>query len=188
MRRSWSLVMFWVGIALTFSILATNLLIQGARTPSTVIFILGLCGLLVLIVRFYVDRKSSTDLRNKVEYSDVARLDVFGTTGSAGAGLQERSPIKDIIGGYVHTDGGLLRWDCSPEALNAFGSTITYNSKFPFPYYYRGTCLRAAQQAEWRADIGKALTILRITTQVPGHHVNHNEVLNMILRDTDLKL
>jgi hypothetical protein len=187
MRFPWSLVMFWMGIALAFSTLGFNLLIHGSAKSKAIIFALGTCGLLVLIARFYIDRKSSHDLRNKVEYSEVARLDVFGTTGAAGPGLLERSPIKDIIGAYVHTDGGQLRWECSTDAIDAFSLAMARNSKFPFPYYYRGSCLRAAQKVEWRADITKALEILEITTQIPGHHVNHEEVLTMILSDANLK-
>ena len=52
--------------------------------------------------------------------------------------------------------------------------------KFPFAYFYRASCRRLTNDKNWHHDVATARSILIVTTQIPGHHVNHDEILKMI--------
>ena len=119
-------------------------------------------------------------LQTRQEYSNVARYDVFGLLGLAGVGLTEKSPLNDILGRYVHNDAKEFRFDCTPDAVNAYSAAIKLESKLPFPYYYRGTCNMLNNVEGWEHDLHTAREILAITTQIPTHHLNHDEVLKLM--------
>lgn len=120
------------------------------------------------------------ELQTRQEYSNVARYDAFGLLGLAGSGLKETSPLNDIFGRYVHNDPKEFRFDCTPEAVNAYTAAIKLESKFPFAYYYRGTCNMLNNAEGWQRDFDTARKILAITTQIPTHHINHDQILKLM--------
>jgi len=67
--------------------------------------------------------------------------------------------------------------------MAAYKAAITMNSKFPFTYYYIGMCNRANQVDGWRQDYEKAKSIFVITTSIPGHNQNHDEMLDLPEKD-----
>jgi hypothetical protein len=119
-------------------------------------------------------------LQTRQEYSNVARYDALGLLGLAGVGLTEKSPLNDIFGRYVHNDPKEFRFDCTPDAVNAYTAAIKLESKLPFPYYYRGACNMLNNVEGWQHDFDTAREILAITTQIPTHHVNHDQVLKLM--------
>ncbi len=120
------------------------------------------------------------ELQQQQEYSNVARYNVFGPLGLARAPLAEHSPLNNILGSYLHEVPNDIFWDCTPEAVKAYTEAIKFESKFPFAYYYRAGCEKADNTGDWQHDVDTARTILGITTQIPGHHANHDEVLKWI--------
>jgi hypothetical protein len=120
------------------------------------------------------------ELQQQQEYSNVARYDAFGLLGLAGLGLREKSPLNTIFGTYVHNDPKEFRFDCTPEAVNAYTDAIKLESKFPFPYYYRGMCNQLNNIEGWQHDLDTARAIFAITTRIPTHHVNHDESLKLM--------
>jgi hypothetical protein len=125
-------------------------------------------------------KRLTNELEQKLEYSNVARYNALGLLGLAGQGLTETSPLNKIFGAYVHNDPNNFHWDCTPEAVTAYNETIKLESKFPFPYYYRGLCEKANNTGDWQSDIETARKILLITTQIPGHNEHHDQVLKLI--------
>jgi hypothetical protein len=105
------------------------------------------------------------ELQQQQEYSNVARYDAFGLLGLAGLGLREKSPLNTIFGTYVHNDPKEFRFDCTPEAVNAYTDAIKLESKFPFPYYYRGMCNQLNNIEGWQHDLDTARAIFAITTR-----------------------
>jgi hypothetical protein len=118
-------------------------------------------------------------LQRQQEYSNVARYNAFGLLGLANPPLVEHQPLNNILGSYLRGQNN-LSWDCTPEALNAYTEAIKLESKFPFAYYYRASCEKADNTGDWQLDLDTARTIFGITTQIPGHNVNHDEVLKWI--------
>jgi hypothetical protein len=117
---------------------------------------------------------------HRLQYLDVAKLNAVGLTGSVGVGLEEHSPLNSLLSPYVHFDPGNLKWDCSDAALAAYSSAIKSESKFPFSYYYRASCEKGRNIDGWQKDVETARRIFLITTQMPGHHPHHDEVLHLI--------
>jgi hypothetical protein len=121
-------------------------------------------------------------LQQEQEYWDVSKLNALGLTGIAGLGLTEHTAINTLIGAHVKLEPKL--WvDCLPEAMTASEAVIAMDDKFPFTYYYRALCNHANQREGWQEDLEEARKILRITTAIPGHNQNHDEVLKMIETD-----
>jgi len=120
------------------------------------------------------------ELQTRQEYSNVARYDAFGLLGLAGSGLKETSPLNDIFGRYVQNDPKEFRFDCTAEAVNAYTAAIKLESKFPFAYYYRGTCNMLNNVEGWQHDFDTARKICEITTQIPTHHINHDQILKLM--------
>ena len=177
--------MFWFGIAVTAaSLIVSFVWIQKTLAIRLALLALGLIGVAVTAERYFEDQKKT---QQTAEYWEVARLNVSGTH-FAGGDAQEHTQWNDIVGAYIHDRNGKAVWDCNPSALAAYTQSIKSDPKFPFPYLFRATCtsLVNAPASEWQKDIDKARTILRITTQIPGHHQNHDEILRMIDRG-DLK-
>jgi hypothetical protein len=125
-------------------------------------------------------KKLTEQLQEKLEYSNVARYSALGLLGLAGAGLKETSPLNEILGSYVHNDPNNFHWDCTPGAMDAYTKAISLEAKFPFSYYYQGACNKANNIGDWQRDIETSRNILLITTQIPGHNANHDEILKLI--------
>ena len=124
--------------------------------------------------------KELTDtLEKKEEYANVARYGALGLLGLAGVGLKETSPLNDIIGPYLHDEPNNFNWECTADAMHAYAAAIELDSKFPFPYLYRATC-NQANNGEWQGDLQTARNIFLITTQIPGHNLQHDQFLKFI--------
>ena len=120
-------------------------------------------------------------LQQGQEYADAARYNPLGLFGLATPPLVEHSALNNILGPYVHHEpNNDFHWDCTPEALKAYTEATEFESKFPFAYFYRGSCERDSNTGDWQHDMVTARTILSITTQIPGHNANHDNVLKWI--------
>ena len=148
------------------------------------LLIAGIIGAVLSGLQAYRSRELA---RQQVEYWDDARLNGSGFefVGSPSSGITVNSDMMRIIVPYVHdidtnsaNFGG--RWDCTPAALDAYNAAIRRDQKFPFAYYYRATCLKAANATDWHHDIEMARCILLITTRLPGHNPNHDGLLERI--------
>jgi hypothetical protein len=120
-----------------------------------------------------------SELQTQQEYANVARYGALGLLGVAGAGLKETSPLNDIIGPYLHDVPNDFNWECTAEAMRAYAAAIELDSKFPFPYLYRATC-NQANNGDWQGDLETARSIFLITTQIPGHNLQHDQFLKFI--------
>jgi hypothetical protein len=176
------------------ALLVTFFLTDRSRWRK-VLLIVGILGTALSGVQAYNSRQRADHLqgeldtlRQQEEYSNVARYDAFGLLGLVDPGLKEtpvfslkeNSPLNEIFGKYVHNEQIEFRFECTPEAVEAYTGAIKLEPKFPFPYYYRGTCNRLNNSDGWQHDLETARTILTITTHIPIHHVNHDEILKII--------
>lgn len=173
--QRWSHVLFWASIVL----------------PTL--------GATAAVARFYVDRQErrltaaqsrarENDLRKSLEavrdYSETARLNFLGTTGTAIAPLIEQSSISRALEGSVDLAKGQLQYRCDPKALTILRNVAERFPRFPFPHYALAYCLRATGDPAWRLEADKAIAILRITTTIEGHHPNHDQALQELLAVT----
>jgi hypothetical protein len=148
------------------------------------LLIAGIIGAVLSGLQAYRSRELATQ---QVEYWDDARLSGSGFeyVGSRDTGILVNSAIMTMIAPYVHdidinsaNFGG--RWDCTPAALDAYNAAISHDRKYPFTYFYRATCRKAAGADDWSHDIQTARCLLLITTRLPGHNPNHDGLLERI--------
>jgi hypothetical protein len=131
-----------------------------------------------------LDRMNSrvTTLDERLAYSEVAQLNIFGLKGMAAPPLEEiPTELSRTLSPYVHISAaGIMSWDCTSAALAAYDAAIGLNDKFPFAYVFKGGCEKQANTPDWKSDIENARRILLITTTIPGQNPSHAGVLKMI--------
>jgi hypothetical protein len=155
---------FWIGIAIT----AASVVISFGWTQKTlpirvVLLVLGLAGVALTADRYFADQ---TKQRETLEYWEVARP----------------TELNDIIGAYIHNQNGKVVWDCSSASIEAYTKAVNFDPKFPFSYFYRASCNRLNNADRWQKDVDTTRRLFHITTQIPGHNQNHDEILRMLDR------
>lgn len=152
-----------------------------------VVLSVGIIGAVLSFVQSYRNGERAANLQDALgalwlqqDYSSVSRYNAFGLLGLARPPLTEHSSLNNIIGNYLHEVPNNIVWDCTPEAVKAYTQAIKFEPKFPFTYYYKAGCEKEGSAADWQHDLDTARTILKITTQIPGHHPHHDTVLQWI--------
>jgi len=174
-------MLFIIAIAIiTVVCLGITFFLTDRSRWRKVLLALGIFGAVLSSLQAYKNRERADDLARKQEYANVARYNALGLLGMAGAGLAETSPLNKIIGNYVHDDPNNFRFDCTPAAMNAYNVAVALDSKFPFSYYYRGSCYNLNNVEGGQHDLDTAHRVLLITTEIPGHHPHHDDILNFI--------
>ena len=109
-------------------------------------------------------------------YSAMAKLNVLGDPGTAGAGLRHTSDlIRALEGSWEERDGKLFR-RCDQTSLAKFSAVAKSYPTFPFGHSALAECAIVAGNDSWRQHAERSLEILRHTTQIAGRHPHHNEV------------
>jgi hypothetical protein len=114
------------------------------------------------------------------DYSQIARYDVFGTTGLAAPPLKETTDISPLLEGVVTAKDGKAVADCEDASLAKFKTVIERFPRYPFGYYWMAVCLRVKNDPGWKDYASQALTILQKTTILNGHHSHHDEAKHEI--------
>ena len=171
--------MFWLGLILAaLSLVIAFVFPQKTLSTRLLILVFGLAGLGLATIRFVSDQR---DADEKIEYWEVARLNGLAVH-FVGGDLVDHTPLNDIIGAYVRPNSAeKLVWDCSPDAIKAYGEAIKSNTKYPFSYFYRASCAKLNNDGGWQTDVDRAKEILLVTTRIPGHHINHDEILKLVM-------
>jgi len=110
-------------------------------------------------------------------YSYVARLDIRGTTGVAGRGLTETTPISKLMKHALVEEKGKLLVKCDTKSTETYYQVISKFPRFPFSYYALAVCLHKQKDDSWKEYAMKAIEILDNTTILSDHNQNHEEAL-----------
>ena len=132
--------------------------------------------------------KLGDELGGLRKYGRVSELNVKGVTGKYGKGMVEKTPIsRKLEGAYTNgeNDGESgLQPRCDKESMAKFEQVAREHPNFPFAYWGLASCLgqvgnvRASGLAVMHAK--RAMEILEHTTQIDGHHPNHDQVRKAI--------
>jgi hypothetical protein len=71
------------------------------RSRKTVLLVVGIVGASVRFAQGYRNSERADDLQNKLDYFDIAKLNVIGLRGLAGPGIKEESPISKLLSPFV---------------------------------------------------------------------------------------
>ncbi len=117
-----------------------------------------------------------SELQGLKKYGNVAKLHAKGLTGMAGAGLRESSALSRALeGAYVEKEGRLYP-RCDTEGMTRFANVAKKYPAFPFAHYALAVCQQIAGNPQWRVHANRALEIVIHTTQVAGHHRDHDAI------------
>lgn len=128
------------------------------------------------------------ELEGVKRYGSVAKLNGYGLSGriGPGSGLKETSVISQALeGAYLREEvGGQVRRRarCDDKGIAAFRRAVKINPDFPFSHWALAMCAVGAGGKEWRTHAERAVTILEHTTQIAGHHRDHDEALQALRR------
>ncbi|MEK7409289.1 MAG: hypothetical protein AAB225_29855, partial [Acidobacteriota bacterium] len=104
-----------------------------------------------------LQRKGLNTIRR---YTEVSRLNFIGTTGMAGAGLEEETPISRMLEGTFTVDNNRSRFSCDSAAILKFQEVVGKFPDFPFSYYALAFCLSQRGDKSWKGYATKAVEIL----------------------------
>ena len=118
-------------------------------------------------------------------YSDVAELNIFGKPGVYGDGLTYSSPLAQAMEGAWLERDGAYQPRCDRESLTKLSTVAQDSPTFPFAHYALALCAGRASDVTWRQHAGRAMEILRHTTQIAGSHRHHAAALRDVAQMTD---
>ena len=131
-------------------------------------------------------RGRTSELERELEgvkrYGSVALLNMVGTSGKAGEGLtEENSVLPELENAFNHEqrDGKThVSLRCDEAATEIFRRAIEVNPDFPFSHFALAICTEQRGEEGWQGYAEKAVEIFEHTTEIAGHHENHDWALN----------
>ena len=131
-------------------------------------------------------RGRTTELENELKgvkrYGSVAKLNMVGTSGKAGDGIGEsNSVLPNLEDAYTYEqrDGEThATMRCDKEGVEIFYRAAEIEPDFPFSHFALAICIAKKGKEGWQGYAAKAMTILEHTTEIAGHHKNHDWALN----------
>ena len=184
--------MYWIGLILAlstviFSIDSVRSFIRkyypdindGAFNKIRVFLLI--IGLGITTIIYCNDQNEIKSLKRNVElleFQDISHYNAMGNTpGKWNTIPFEKTPINDWNKKYAHYENGQIIFVCDPGAKKACREVIDKMPSYPFAYYFLAKCLKEENDNSWVEMAKKAKEILEFTTQLEGHHTDHENVL-----------
>ncbi len=125
---------------------------------------------------------SDGPLKEQLKYLSVSKLNAFGSAfdQASTSAIIFNSPLSTSLAPFLSTSNNVLTWQCSTEAMMTYRKIIVEMPEFPFAHFYLGSCEKGTGSLDWESEIAAAKKIFEITTTIPDHHVNHDDVLKII--------
>jgi hypothetical protein len=133
------------------------------------------------LLKLEYDLKEQKDKLSIIfEYSDVALLNYFGLPDKVGDFLIESSEISEILKGSYDRIDSMVFFKHDDISISKFKKVISEFPRFPFSYCAMAMALKDKGDPKWKEYVYKAVEILKKTTQISGHHRNHDEALKTL--------
>lgn len=118
------------------------------------------------------------DIEGLKLYSMVARYNARGNASGEINGVPVvATPINNWNEQFLTRVDGALVWNAGVGAREACDDVIKKVPSYPFGYYFRALTKKQNSDASWKEDMAKAISILEKTTDIVGHHSDHDKVL-----------
>ncbi len=116
------------------------------------------------------------------KYTYVSTLTAYGSPYSTSGPIIFNTPISRIMQDTISEDKMThnLTFKCDDVSIAKYKKVIDVDPNFPFSYYGLATCFSNKNNPAALEYAKKALEILRATTTIDGHNINHDEVLKNI--------
>ena len=184
--------MYWIGLILAlssglFSIKLVRSFIRkyyhdiNDGVFDKIVIILLIIGLSITTIKYYFDQNEIRSLKRNVELSKFQDISLYNAMGNKSGKWNTiplvRTPINDWNKKYAHYEDGQIIFVCDPGAKKACREVIDKMPSYPFAYYFLAKCLKEENDNSWVEMAKKAKEILEFTTQLEGHHTDHENVL-----------
>jgi hypothetical protein len=113
------------------------------------------------------------------EYHEIAALNMIGKPFPDGDLIYTTAISKALVGAY-EISGPKITYKTGVEAEKIFRGVIQLEPRFPFSYAGLAISLHDRGDSSWLVYYNKALGILGKTTLVPGHHRDHDLLLQYL--------
>jgi hypothetical protein len=115
------------------------------------------------------------------EYHDIAMLPATGSSFPVSGDLIYHSPLADAMRNtYTIGPDGITNFKFDASAEKSYREAIKIEPRFPFAYVFLAQILLARGDPAYLDNYKVAEAILKKTTLIPGHNVNHDEVLKSV--------
>lgn len=123
------------------------------------------------------------------EYAEVATLNVVGKPDISlpKDGLEINTAISAALKGSYRVEGEKIFFLKDEASEKIFREVIARYPRFPFSYYALSSSLEARGDESWIGAAQQALVILERTVKISGHHVHHDQVLELLRAHPELK-
>ena len=122
-------------------------------------------------------KKLNKDVSDIKEYTDVAKMNVFGLDQDGGWGIILSSGISKLMENVLEKKGSQILVKLTDSSLLFTNQVIAKFPNFPFAYWAKAAILGSRNDKNWLQIAKRAIEILEITTTINGHHINHEQVL-----------
>ena len=189
------LFMFWFGwiLALFGTILKIEsikkYILSKTKTSSRTIVrclnILSVVGLILSGVVYTYDKIDSNKQKSeitKLQFNEIMKYNVYGNFSSKTNGVPAvRSPIQDWGYEYVISNDDRIDCKCDSIAIQKYHEVISILPNYPFPYFFLAKCYKDVDDPIWIDYADKADAILKITTEIQGHHSQQDIIYDQLL-------
>ncbi len=116
------------------------------------------------------------------KYSYVSTLSIYGSPYDMQGPVKLNTSISRLMEDLLseNKETHIITWKCDETAIAKYKQAIELDSNFPFSYYALAGCLRKQSNPAANEFAKKALEILKVTTTIAGHHLNHDQALEDI--------
>lgn len=115
------------------------------------------------------------------DYSIVAKQDMYGLEVHYGYGFTGgETELSKLMTKVLIEKEGKIDINLSDTSLFYAKQVIGKYPHFPFAYYAIAKILSTRNNTDWIPYARKAIEILNITTSIPGHNLNHDQVFTIL--------
>jgi hypothetical protein len=125
---------------------------------------------------------------SQLEYREIATLDYKGDKDLGGYSVP--GPLSGWTKDYIISKDSVKQIRTDEVAIAHYKELSDKYPKYPFSYWALAQVYRIRGDIIWRNYAREAVNILRITTAIPGHSSNHDQILsslNEMLLASDIK-
>lgn len=137
--------------------------------------------IIVLIIGLSITANEYCSNQNEIKLLKLQDISLYNAMGNKSGKWNTipwvRTPINDWNKKYAHYEDGQIIFVCDPGAKKACREVIDKMPSYPFAYYFLAKCLKEENDNSWVEMAKKAKEILEFTTQLEGHHTDHENVL-----------
>jgi hypothetical protein len=120
------------------------------------------------------------EISNVKEYSNYAKMDIYGRDMIPGYGMKVSSDLIDRMTKILVEQNGSIYVKNDKRLLPEIDNVIRLYPNFPFGHWARFNLLKMLGDNRWKDSAKRAIDIFEITTTIEGHNRVHDNALKVL--------